>query len=871
MGGNGADAEISAAPPEVPEDYWRRIFEVEEIHWWHRGMRAISEALLGERLLRGGSLLDVGCGTGGFIAWALQEGRFERAVGVDISAEAVELARRRAPGVELRVATIWDLPFDAGSFDIVTLNDVLQHVSEVRVAESLAEVRRVLSEDGALLVRTGAMLRAPHGGAEWRAYDRRTLRATLEEAGFRCERLTHANAIGSAWAVVRRRTPRAPTGEHHCIPSLEPRPFDPVMHRLLLAEARYLERPSRSLKYGHTLFAVASAASERRLGEFWHGQAQAYDRAYDSLGCGGQQLRARQEAVLRLLDDHPGDVLDAGMGPGRVLAELAERGWRIAGVDLAEGMVEAARRRLPRAAERLRVGSILGLPFPDASFDAAVATGVLEYVDYSPTALAELARILRPGGVAVVSQPSRWALSSVCNRTVIYPAARLLKTIWRFGRPAPVKRPWPPAPRRFASMLADAGLRLEAIERVSLHTVPPPLDRLFPRTAARLARRLEGRAPRRGRFFATQLVYAARKQKGDIEGTGAGRPETMRVSPVGECAACGSRFRFPLYRWNHGLQVWRCSECDLLYTDPLPDERSLIDYYRNLSRAGAEPGHMRRRENIEERLSVVREAFAEYVRVASGIMGTDRMTRILDVGGGIGLYAKAAESLGYEAHCVEIDEGAAQFAEQTLGLKNVVRADARALTDCVEGTFDLVLCRHVIEHVRDPGSLVEQLARATRTGGILLIETPNADNWEIWAHPRVLALDWATLRRENPGFSVTTSLASALTKPLSAATPPKHLYGFGIESLSILLRRFGFEPCRQMTAACGDPVFDPLYYLEDPLGRTRILRSAYRLYEKCASSLVALAGRGSRLAVFSLKSATADGPGPSEARSGERE
>ncbi len=62
-------------------------------------MREITAALLHERLARGHlSLLDAGCGTGGFLAWAAGTGSFDRLAGVDISAEAVELAEDGGAG-----------------------------------------------------------------------------------------------------------------------------------------------------------------------------------------------------------------------------------------------------------------------------------------------------------------------------------------------------------------------------------------------------------------------------------------------------------------------------------------------------------------------------------------------------------------------------------------------------------------------------------------------------------------------------------------------------------------------------------------------------------------------------------------------------
>jgi SAM-dependent methyltransferase len=246
---------------ELPADYYRRIFEVELTHWWHRGMREISGALLADRLGCGGQrVLDAGCGTGGFLRAGLDSGWFEDATGVDISPAAIALARRRVPGAELRVAPLRDLPFDALAFDIVVANDVIQHVHEEELEASLEELRRVLRRDGTLLVRTNGGRTARRDRPDWRVYDRPGLRAALEQAGFRCERVTHANLVGSLVAAARRQSPSAPTASGHGIPASNGSALGALKYTLLRVEARHLRHRSRTLPYGHTLFAVASPA-----------------------------------------------------------------------------------------------------------------------------------------------------------------------------------------------------------------------------------------------------------------------------------------------------------------------------------------------------------------------------------------------------------------------------------------------------------------------------------------------------------------------------------------------------------------------------------------------------------------------------------
>jgi SAM-dependent methyltransferase len=248
--------------PGIPPDYYDRIFDVEETHWWYRGMRDISAALLGARLTEPGRrLLDAGCGTGGFLGWALERGAFARAAGVDIGSAAIELARRRLPVADLRVAPLRALPFADASFDLVVSNDVLQHVDESDVGESLAELRRVLDVGGTLLLRTNGSRRLRRERHDWRAYDRETLREQLESAGFRCERVSYANTLLSLYGAIRGRAPRAPSEDRDGLPRSTPSDLvSTVGARLLRAEARWLAGAGRTLPYGHTLFAVASQA-----------------------------------------------------------------------------------------------------------------------------------------------------------------------------------------------------------------------------------------------------------------------------------------------------------------------------------------------------------------------------------------------------------------------------------------------------------------------------------------------------------------------------------------------------------------------------------------------------------------------------------
>jgi len=91
-------------------------------------------------------------------------------------------------------------------------------------------------------------------------------------------------------------------------------------------------------------------------------------------------------------------VLDVATGTGLVAAELLRRGFRVTALDQSAEMLEIARRRFAGQVELVEA-SAERLPFEDERFDHLTFTYLLRYVDDPAATLAELARVVRPGGV----------------------------------------------------------------------------------------------------------------------------------------------------------------------------------------------------------------------------------------------------------------------------------------------------------------------------------------------------------------------------------------------------------------------------------------------------------------------------------------
>ncbi len=118
---------------------------------------------------------------------------------------------------------------------------------------------------------------------------------------------------------------------------------------------------------------------------------------------------AQRHEVLRALTLRAGDrVLDIGSGPGLLAADMGVAvgpSGRVLGIDISESMVTISRARCASQSQvEFNVANARGLPFPDSAFDVAVSTQVYEYLSHDDieTALAELHRVLRPGGRALI-------------------------------------------------------------------------------------------------------------------------------------------------------------------------------------------------------------------------------------------------------------------------------------------------------------------------------------------------------------------------------------------------------------------------------------------------------------------------------------
>lgn len=140
--------------------------------------------------------------------------------------------------------------------------------------------------------------------------------------------------------------------------------------------------------------------------DYWSARSNKWlDDSYSSeVSDNSIRLKIARERLSQL---PRGRLLDVGCGAGKAVSAFLEDGWDARGLDFAPGMVEAARALLRKSgADESRIGQAAATDLsavPDASLDVVTCLGVLQYVEDRPRAYAEVARVLKPGGVYILT------------------------------------------------------------------------------------------------------------------------------------------------------------------------------------------------------------------------------------------------------------------------------------------------------------------------------------------------------------------------------------------------------------------------------------------------------------------------------------
>ncbi len=182
------------------------------------------------------------------------------------------------------------------------------------------------------------------------------------------------------------------------------------LYRMLLDELEPSQRQMWLLAREQTEGWAAVSQDQVRLTQRLRQRSEASQRFFAGAAEKWDRLRTEMygpsfgmQAMLALLPTH-WTVADLGCGTGALTVELSRRFDRVIAVDNTPAMLEAARTRTAEVSDRVELleGDLKALPIEDNHCDAAMMVLVLTYLDDPQSAVQEMARILKPGGRAVV-------------------------------------------------------------------------------------------------------------------------------------------------------------------------------------------------------------------------------------------------------------------------------------------------------------------------------------------------------------------------------------------------------------------------------------------------------------------------------------
>jgi len=211
-----------------------------------------------------------------------------------------------------------------------------------------------------------------------------------------------------------------------------------------------------------------------------------------------------------------------------------------------------------------------------------------------------------------------------------------------------------------------------------------------------------------------------------------------------------------------GYQLRRCARCAFLYVTPRPTDEALATHYntdyfmaRQVSSGAENP-----RSTAQARRAAL--AFHHLIRELH-----PSAVRVCEIGCSFGYLLRDLRDLGYQVKGYELSPTTATFGREHLGLD----IESGTFPKEARDEFDVVIMRHVLEHVKEPRPLLENVLGSLRSRGIAIIVGPNSH-----------------------------SLNSRLFgRHCSWIAPPDHLSYFTPTTLTILLKLLGYEPAHSHT------------------------------------------------------------------------
>lgn len=219
---------------------------------------------------------------------------------------------------------------------------------------------------------------------------------------------------------------------------------------------------------------------------------------------------------------------------------------------------------------------------------------------------------------------------------------------------------------------------------------------------------------------------------------------------------CGGKTWKKNMRVNNEYEIYECLNCGIFATTPPPyDDEAGSEEYRD--------------ENLHELYNTANNEWLAYgalnIHILEKYIDDLDGKYILDIGCGGGHTLEIARREGMIPFGIELNHNRVKYVQNTWGIENVFNQDIKGFAQHFDGTLDIVIMSHVLEHIADPIPFIKNVCRVMHKESICLVSVPNYDS----AVRRVFRRKWNGL------------------------VVNQHIWHFNSHSLSKLLDKGGLE------------------------------------------------------------------------------
>jgi SAM-dependent methyltransferase len=186
---------------------YKEMIELQEKHWWFVARRDVIQSFMKLQMNESSTskVLEIGCGVGGNVGLLSQSRNY---LGIDMHRPAIDYCSEKFPQFNFQCTRVEDIPqeFSSNKFDSIYILDVLEHIDDQLAI--LKSTQNYLTQNGRILLTVPAFefLWSPHDDFvhHVRRYTKNSLKKTLEEAGYKVERISYFNSILFPLALIQR-------------------------------------------------------------------------------------------------------------------------------------------------------------------------------------------------------------------------------------------------------------------------------------------------------------------------------------------------------------------------------------------------------------------------------------------------------------------------------------------------------------------------------------------------------------------------------------------------------------------------------------------------------------------------------------------